>query len=626
MAGGEHYIEDSLIALPQEDKTSAYHHFSALLWDGEQWIMLMNSFSKTDLAAGWFWWAKQFFAENYHGKWDHIDASEIVDFIDAHDVSSKTNMATLAFAVLKNRNIFRDFLDFLPQHSRKVLQHLVWNHKAKADYIKNILRVDVFDEADQVLPEMRLFQVESGYSYGYRSNRLSNVDLSIPVPIRHIIAEYLEKPEGYYIKPLETMEFSSQVQFFSAEQSIFEELPRVLAHHEQGNVKYSTRGKPNLANVKKLARSLEIREFYSESGAFPTRSNMLLGLLYGFQQGQMPLDEQLKVLFQTRFVWEYGKMGGNYKTHAPLYLFNFLKGTGSLDVYHLNGAFNYYLVELLKKIPTSSWITQANYARHLAYNAIPIFPFTYEGAHKLYIKRKHEMASYEVREDVDETNSQQLVNLPYIKGLIFVLAALGIVEIAYRPVSFEGQFGEQWFSEYDGLEAFRVTRLGAYVLGSAVRYEQKIEIAENKFFFDSAALILRVEGDLKLIDVLMSKYLERIAPNRYAFNMELFLEGCMDGADILAKIESFKQAVAVTLPPLWETQLNILLSNAGQLRLSRDWEVFHMDAGHKTLQRLIAQDPLLKNLTLKAEQFHVLVKKQDVRLFKQRLRELGYLC
>ena len=626
MAGGEHYIEETPAFFSREGKASAYHRFPALLWDGDQWVMLINSFSKADLAEGWFRWAKYFFAENHSKNWGHIDASKIVHFINTQKVFNKTDMAMLAFAVLKNREIFTEFLHFLPSQTRKVLEHLVWNHKAKANYVKKILKVDVFDDAGQILPEMKLFQRETGYAYGYLGDRAANVEFSIPVPIRHIIAEYLDKPEGYYIKPLETVEFPSDVQLFSAEQSIFEELPRLLAHHQQGNVKYSTRGKPNLANVKRLAKSLEIREFYTDSGAFPTRANMLVGLLYTFEERRMPLEEQIKVLFQERFVWEYGKAGGNYKTHAPLYIFNFLKGTGALDVYHLNGAFNYYLVELLKKIPPGSWVTQANYARHLAYNAIPIFPFTYEGAHKLYIKRTHEMAGYEIRDDVNETNSQQLVNLPYIKGLIFVLAALGMVEIAYRPVRFEGQFGEQWFSEFDGLEAFRITRLGAYVLGNALRYEQKIEIAENKFFFDNAALILRVEGDLKLIDVLMSKFLERIAPNRYAFDMRLFLEGCMDGADILAKIESFKQAVEVPVPPLWEKRLHELLTNAGQLQPCHDWEIFRIDAEHKTLQQLIAQDPQMKILTLKAERFHVLVKKGDVKMFKQRLRELGYLC
>lgn len=52
---------------------------------------------------------------------------------------------------------------------------------------------------------------------------------------------------------------------------------------------------------------------------------------------------------------------------------------------------------------------------------------------------------------------------------------------------------------------------------------------------------------------------------------------------------------------------------------------YQLPVDSKELHRLIAQDNILKQLVLKAENYHILVANTEATRFKNRMKELGYV-
>lgn len=598
-------------------------------WNVSQWIELLYCFHRDELAAVWFPCAKQFYEDNPDGSWGDVSTRAILTRTVPKANSSKETLCQFSFAVLKNKEIFTDFFNSLPELTRKILTIATWVSSLDRQQMEKELGISILNEEHQLLPELRILRVtESNNNWRVHTARETNWEkwdatFCLPEPLRILLKDYLEKPEDYYIKPLEQATFQESVHVFSAEDTIFHELPRLLAYHQQGKFKYNLHGKPTPANIKKVAKELKTIEFFPDHPEVPTRTNMLIGLLYEYAENKTTLEDVIKVLFQEHFYWNL-KNSNHPLTHAPLYLFNYLTGMNTVEPAFLTGTFNDYLKSMLQKLPVGKWVTKKNYLNHLSYNSIPVEPFLYERENRLYFKKDGDYG-YVEKENIDDENFPHLIARPYANGLIFVLAAFGILEIAYYNVDRDEEFGYDWFSEYDGLEAFRLTPLGAYALGITDSYEAPVKLATNKFIFDADALMLRVEGNLGIIDVMLEQFLEKTSANRYAFNTGLFLGDCKTPHDIEVKINLFKQTINTPLSQFWQNHLNQLLENAKSIRQKREVVIYQIDVANKDLQRLMAQDAVLKSLMLKAEQFHVLIPTKNLLRFQSRMKELGYL-
>jgi len=217
------------------------------------------------------------------------------------------------------------------------------------------------------------------------------------------------------------------------------------------------------------------------------------------------------------------------------------------------------------------------------------------------------------------------VDIPYLKGNLFLFAAFGLLAVSYTEPATDGQFAQDWYSEYDGIQAVKLTHLGAYVLGIEKEYQPAVNEPAAKLVFDENALLVRAEGDTQLMNTLIGNYLEKISATRYIFNAGHFLKDCGSAADIKNKIAIFKQSTGTPLPPLWNDYLQSLLSNTKAIDQQNDIVVFQLAANDKALQQLIVQDAVIKKLVLKAELFHILVLKDNLAKFKSRMKELGYL-
>ncbi|MEP7144784.1 MAG: hypothetical protein ABI707_18010, partial [Ferruginibacter sp.] len=148
---------------------------------------------------------------------------------------------------------------------------------------------------------------------------------------------------------------------------------------------------------------------------------------------------------------------------------------------------------------------------------------------------------------------------------------------------------------------------------------------QNKVQFSEDSLIILAEGDIGVLDVMLAGYAEKAGNNRYKVTHAHFLKDCRSKKDIDNKIGLFKKTISAKLPSYWEQQFKTWQENALKIHEDSTTLVFKIPPEAKELQRQIAQDPLLKTLILKAEQFYILVPANNVSKFKNRMKELGYL-
>ena len=116
----------------------------------------------------------------------------------------------------------------------------------------------------------------------------------------------------------------------------------------------------------------------------------------------------------------------------------------------------------------------------------------------------------------------------YILCLLFEYAAtLGIVDVAYdSPVEARDDFRKIWgtddlayFSRYDGLTKFRLTKLGGYCLGLSTEYSPKA-IAQKAPFTVMPSLRLIVSGELSTDEEsILESFAERTAEIEWHFSM-----------------------------------------------------------------------------------------------------------
>ncbi len=123
---------------------------------------------------------------------------------------------------------------------------------------------------------------------------------------------------------------------------------------------------------------------------------------------------------------------------------------------------------------------------------------------------------------------------------------------------------------------------------------------------------------------MLKRFASKTSLNRYQVSNQSFLKACGTKEDLSEKIRLFRQVVGEDLPENWQQYFKELLDNCNPLKQVGPHAVFKLSR-NKALITLVAQDPVLRRLVLKAEDHHVIVFRTHLARFKSRMKELGYL-
>lgn len=543
-----------------------------------------------------------------------------------------------------NKAIFKLFRDWMSDEVRVVFDALVWTDVMDKDSIKQELDIDICDEelnenhytgrkqkAFKIKKEFSLFK-NKGNDGSFRHFQTpgafyyySNFKFSLPKQLRAVVCQYYEPPEGSQLKGLK--EVKSTHQYINGERDIFLELARIIAYAKQGQIKTTTKGKPQASTLGKMQRKLNLQEFYPNAKAKDLkiiRTSLLAALIAILPNLKSEIEHPrlIKMLFLDYYSKKFSSLHG---------VITYLKGTGYLDEYYTSSVEPIFL-KILSDLPANEWISFENletFIKYQFYDFRIISPWTAKD--KLYYNYDDEVKSeysdytyIESKHSIDESRYHKSLTLPLLKGTLMLFAAWGLLDIAYDDVDAE-IMGKTCQSPYDGLKYVRLNNLGAYVTGKQPTYEVSEAVGDVGIKLSEDSLTIITPENDPTAAIILEPYAERVSPNRYRTDYTFFLKDCKSKRDLESKIKLFKQTVSADLPKNWVAFFRELEGKINPLDKVANVHIFKIPADNQTLIRLIARDKTLKNLCIKAEGYHVLVEKSKMSRFKKRLGEFGYL-
>ncbi|MFH0997880.1 MAG: hypothetical protein V1844_20630 [Pseudomonadota bacterium] len=220
---------------------------------------------------------------------------------------------------------------------------------------------------------------------------------------------------------------------------------------------------------------------------------------------------------------------------------------------------------------------------------------------------------------------QEALLYPFFKGFMFLLAAFGVVDVAYNyPKNERIQKKEMdYLSVFDGLQYIRLTPLGAYVADLTKDYAFKDETESANLVLDDKRLLITLDGKDRLKAMVLGQLADKISENCYKVSCGSFLKACDTQEDIEGKIRLFRNKVSAKPPRIWEDFLNGILDKIDPLIPEPALLVFRLKEQPELIE-LMARDEILQKYILKAESYHVLISAPNLSKVKKRLEAFGY--
>ncbi len=213
------------------------------------------------------------------------------------------------------------------------------------------------------------------------------------------------------------------------------------------------------------------------------------------------------------------------------------------------------------------------------------------------------------------------VTRPFIKAVLFMMAAFGYVEIAYREKP-----AEEATSYYDGLEYVRLTNLGLYALGIKRKYERTKKSDVKYFDLDTESLIVKSLTDSNPYESLLGNMATAISKKMYKVDYETFLGSCGNMQDINSKIDIFKKYICDAPPANWLQFFESIKKRYRPMKaLQKKYALLQIPSDDKELQRIILSDPVVRKYTLKAEGLILLVETANKGKVEDALKKYGYM-
>jgi hypothetical protein len=531
----------------------------------------------------------------------------------------KEDLTILVAAVLSGKELFSAFKSVLPEEAGKLLERMVWEeYFLHEDLILSEYGIEITETKTTawgtknkgLRDEFYLFSTEQAYDWHNGSQYYIGLDAEI----RKKLIDFFDKPEGYYLQPVQ--EIPQNLEQFRGEKIIFQELPRLLVYATQGHIKLTNAGIPAASTYNKMRKTLSVREFFQglKKPYDALRTSLIASLIadsgnYSLSQEGIRSLKSIFSYFEHRFYM--------------LHLLHHLKGTGYIDDYdkHVVGD---ELMGILRDFPDEDgWISMDNILKYANYRAIDVKPAS-DYAISRYLSYPVKKRGYTAKEPVTASNYRSLVKVPVLQAGFFLFAAFGLVDAAYAQPDKDDE-ADAAVSPFEPLRYVRLTPLGAFLAGRTKTYtlpenSEKINIQ----LLDDSLNILS-DKPSETVDLMLDNYTVKVGPSRYKTNFALFMKGIRTADDLEAKISLFRQTVTDKLPPNWQAFFDTLRLKCAPLKSIGAHTAYQLSEEDEELIKLVAKDPILKKLVRKAEGLIIIVMKNDLAKFKNRLKEFGYL-
>lgn len=543
------------------------------------------------------------------------------DLVNTIDIStaSKAKLVWSVAVIFSQPEVMQRFHAVLPEALQKAFEQLTWLTEASAGVLSNLIGTPTIKKKNSRYYNSN---IEINQLFKALPHKIEtwndNVSFAWPPYLRDFLRSVYAQPANYRIQTIPAPP-TNLLRWEEGEVIIFEEIQKILAYRLQGGITLNTSGKVSANVFKKMRKTLGIREFLPDEEAFSLLRTICLAQVlasYEPKKNQINIDS-LEILKQLRKTLD--------KDFNILFLLNDLKNHGHVNLSYYKRQAEKTLIEWMGRLPQNEWVAIDNltaYGQIHDLNMQPASPNEYQ---RLAYDAPSQFGTHTNKFNISKGDSYSFVEHPALLGSFFLMAALGWLDIAYEAPT--GTFSQDYYSSYDGLKCIRLNDLGAYIFGrsSSENYTPKINKSTQELVFDDQSLLIFCDPENAVAETVLANYAERVSSTRFRVTANTFLKDCKSRAQLMSKITLFQKSVAPNLPTNWHVFFDDLLAKSEPISTVSDLLIFQIPSNNQTLIRLLAQDPVLKTIVIKAEGFRILVAQNQQAKFKNRLRELGYL-
>ena len=545
----------------------------------------------------------------------------------------------LLAAAVSNDFLFNSILEKLPEDVVTLLYIMVWEceeceiriaEQKLGQLMEKDLPADTVASKKKPLresvekdPAYFMFEIVKNYAY-YLNDTYS---ISINYPLRPFIKKRLPPPAFARLAPLADIKGKVQ-QVHEDNQDIFRQLPPILSFIAQGNLKFSKNGKEVLkGSLKKMADACGIDEFYiNGDNELKYLKAKLLADFFSWMPSWKPKELEDPTGFLKTRINQYFSFEG-FKGHSSRSMFAHVKRQmEEFDSYDAEKNMRKNFKKVLNLLPEKKWIATHDLAMTAFYDGIDFNPFlkAYEFT-SLYISRN--LPNYSRRDNVylQKLPTIDILTLPYIKAMMFLMGALGIVELGYSMPenNIFRQYNKPWLTFYDGLKYVRLTGFGSYVIDRKKHFSHDITTQSAEIEIDEHKTMLSIFGNDPVKQMALEAVGQQITNSSYMVSYQSFLKDCSTHKDVENKIQFFRDNIIAEPPRIWEIFFNEVLARMNPLEQVSAMSVFKVKPD-KELLRLLTTDNILKKYVIRAENHHIIVKTSDVSKVKNRLALFGF--
>ncbi|WP_299456942.1 hypothetical protein [uncultured Microscilla sp.] len=556
----------------------------------------------------------------------------------ATKVPKKRELVAIYATFFYNEELFHAMLRLLSNSAQSIFKQAVWGLSFSQETLKEDYKIDIIVDQryggydrqyyHEIKAEYQLFSTHSEYKRYYwddgRHKSSYDHTLYIHPNLAIYLKQFLDKPAEYYLEPVAKLR---EVAYkFSAEQAIFQELPIVNAYIKQDRLAKTKTGKVTDAALNKMRKFCNIKEFFPESKdktitTYRTRMLSLLTLCWKKHSSskEVSLLEMIEVLFQ-------------YLQRGSIKVPDLLNHTKSWhNVTNINHQVSAHIFAALEELPTDGWVTYKNLNRYFIYRQI-YFEFLPSSYYYNFIHYGIKQDGYTENVRISESTYNPLLREPYIKNCLFLLAALGILEVAYEyPFSTNQALDDEddvydikYVVPGDNIQYIRLTALGASLLGKTDSYTPP-EVKEEQVILDQENLFLLYQGDNKPLMSMIDSVAIKVSDKLYKVSFESVLGSCSNTKEVTSQISVFKQLLSKNPPKIWQEFFDALTKKSYRLGNQNNEYLIYKLPENPELIRLIAKDEFLRKHIIKAEFHNVLIPHRHRAKVKKYLKKSGFL-
>lgn len=560
---------------------------------------------------------KNWIADGYIGNNLNIFELSMVD-----EKTPKDFFINLILEVYSDSDKFKKVYEAFDEELKFLFKKILWDREYR-------LNIENDTKYLQKNKEKNNFELNPKFSFfKFKQSGINEAVIYLDHEIAVFLRRYIEKPKNYnlYDATLE-MQTTEKLYRDDNEKEFLTNMQVYLEFAKSGFIRISENEKILKDTKREMLKHCHITEYYGDKKSLEYLKTENIAMFFLLLSEEYKNEKYFNSSNIKRIITDFIETKNISKDKDYIYsllFLNYLKGIKNIwkNKENLTEA-SASLISLIKEMGENYCLDVNNITKAFIYREKNIEIINFKDVKDyIYINE----ANYERTKILKYEDYEDFVIEPFVKSYLFLLGTLGIFELFYTdPDNCPKLYLKNgYLSQFNGLKYIKLTNLGKYIFSFKDSYEVPTSYEKSEIFLDDKRLIVTILGESPIRRMFFEKISKKIGNNIYKITIDSFTRTVKSYDELKERIEKFKKNIDTReLPENWTNFFENLIKKFSSVKEEKGFIVLKIKED-KDLLQIIMKDIRFKNLFLKAEDYHLLIKKEKVEELSKILKEYGY--